>query len=144
MASHGIETYYLGPTNDPSLTRLAAAENLESGYSIADLRKLLDRVYADVRRDESHQLASAMQRQLFAGLRSVDPGLENWGVKRAPFIVLTATEMPAILAEVGCLSNEAEAQMLRSPAYRQHIAQALFNGIQSYASENVAPQKKGI
>jgi N-acetylmuramoyl-L-alanine amidase len=135
-ASHGIETYYLGPTKDPTLTKLAAEENLESGYSIADMRKLLDRVYADVRRDESHQLAFAVQQQLFAGLRAVDPGLENWGVKRAPFIVLTATEMPAILAEVGCLSNQGEAEMLRSPIYRQQIAQALFNGIQSYASEN--------
>jgi N-acetylmuramoyl-L-alanine amidase len=143
VASHGIETYYLGPTNDPSLTKLAADENLESGYSIADMRKLLDRVYAGVRRDESRQLASSVQRQLFAGLRNADPGLENWGVKRAPFIVLTATEMPAILAEVGCLSNQAEAQMLREPAYRQQIAQALFNGIASYASENAAPQKKG-
>src|SRR5437016_1228874 len=142
VASHGIETYYLGPTNDPSLTKLAAAENLESGYSIADLRKLLDRVYADVRRDESHQLASAMQRQLFAGLRSVDPGLENWGVKRAPFIVLTATEMPAILAEVGGLSNPIEAQMLRNPTYRQQIAQALFNGIQVYANENAEGRKQ--
>jgi len=141
-ASHGVETYYLGPTNDPSLTRLAAAENLVSGYSIADMRKLLDRVYADVRRDESHQLASTVQHQLFAGLRAVDPGLENWGVKRAPFIVLTATEMPAILAEVGCLSNEGEARMLRNPIYRQQIAQALFNGIQAYASENAEGRRQ--
>lgn len=140
--SHGIETYYLGPTNDPSLTKLAAAENLVSGYSIADMRKLLDRVYADVRRDESHQLASSVQQQLFAGLRAVDPGLENWGVKRAPFIVLTATEMPAILAEVGCLSNQIEAQMLRDPTYRQQIAQALFNGIQAYANENAEGRKQ--
>jgi N-acetylmuramoyl-L-alanine amidase len=140
--SHGIETYYLGPTNDPSLTKLAAAENLASGYSIADMRKLLDRVYADVRRDESHQLASSVQQQLFAGLRAVDPGLENWGVKRAPFIVLTATEMPAILAEVGCLSNQVEAEMLRNPTYRQQIAQALFNGIQAYANENAEGRKQ--
>ncbi len=136
-ASHGVETYYLGPTNDPSLTKLAAAENLDSGYSMADMRKLLERVYADVRRDESRQLASVVQKQLFAGLRAVDPGLENWGVKRAPFIVLTATEMPAILAEVGCLSNEREAKMLRSANYRQQIAQALFNGIHAYASGRV-------
>lgn len=140
--SHGIETYYLGPTNDPSLTKLAADENLGSGYSIADMRKLLDRVYADVRRDESHQLAAAVQQQLYSGLRAIDPGLENWGVKRAPFIVLTATEMPAILAEVGCLSNQAEARMLRSPIYRQQIAQALFNGIQAYATENSEGRKQ--
>jgi N-acetylmuramoyl-L-alanine amidase len=142
--NHGVETYYLGPTNDPTLTKLAATENLTSGYALADLRKLLDGVYADVRRDESQRLAAAVQHQLFSGLRGVDPGLENWGIKRAPFIVLVATEMPAILAEVGCLSNEREAEMLRSGAYRQQIAQALFHGIHAYASANDAPQKKGI
>jgi N-acetylmuramoyl-L-alanine amidase len=141
--NHGVETYYLGPTNDPSLTQLAAAENRTSGYALADLRKLLDRVYADVRRDESHRLANVVQHQLFSGLRGVDPGLENWGVKRAPFIVLVATDMPAILAEVGCLSNEREAEMLRSGAYREQIAQALFHGIHAYASANDAPQRKG-
>ena len=143
LASHGVETYYLGPTTDPSLTRLAAAENLASGYSVSDLHALLDRVYGDVRRDESRRLAATVQQQMFSGLRAIDPGLENWGVKRAPFIVLVATEMPAILAEVGCLSNDREAEMLGSATYRQQIAQALFHGIHAYASANDAPQKKG-
>jgi N-acetylmuramoyl-L-alanine amidase len=135
--AHGVETYYLGPTNDPSLTRLAAAENDISGYSIADLHKLLERVYADVRRDQSHQLASAVQQRLYSNLRAVDPGLENWGVKRAPFIVLVATDMPAVLAEVGCLSNEREAAMLGRNEYRQQIAQALFDGIHAYAKKGI-------
>ena len=135
IASHGIETYYLGPTKDPQLTQLAAEENGTSGYSLADLRKLLDRVYADVRRDESHRLAAAVQQQLFANLQTIDPGLENWGVKRAPFIVLVATDMPAVLAEVGCLSNTGEAAMLQQPQYRQQIAQALFRGIHEYAKK---------
>jgi N-acetylmuramoyl-L-alanine amidase len=133
--SHGVETYYLGPTRDPLLTQLAAEENGTSGYSIADLRRLLERVYADVRRDESHRLASVVQQQMFSDLRTIDPGLENWGVKRAPFIVLVATEMPAVLAEVGCLSNDREAQMLNRPEYRQQIAQALFRGIYEYAKK---------
>jgi N-acetylmuramoyl-L-alanine amidase len=139
--SHGIETYYLGPTNDPTLTRLAADENRTSGYSVADLRKLLDGVYADVRRDESHRLAAAVQQQLFTGLRAADPGVKDWGVKRAPFIVLVATGMPAVLAEVGCLSNDREAAMLGRPEYRQQIAQALFHGIHAYASAGDAPKK---
>jgi N-acetylmuramoyl-L-alanine amidase len=131
--SHGVETYYLGPTKDPLLTQLAAEENGTSGYSIADLRTLLDRVYADVRRDESRSLASDVQQQLYANLRATDPGLENWGVKRAPFIVLVGTDMPAVLTEVGCLSNDREAAMLSRPDYRQQIAQALFQGIGAYA-----------
>jgi N-acetylmuramoyl-L-alanine amidase len=131
--SRGIETYYLGATDDPSLTRLAAAENRVSGYSMADMRKLLDGVYADARSDESHALAAAVQRNLYTSLRAADPELRNWGVKRAPFVVLVGTNMPAILAEVGCISNEKEAAMLRRPEHRQRIADALFEGIQAYA-----------
>ncbi len=142
-SSHGVETYYLGPTSDPSLTRLAAEENSLSGYSMADLRKLLDGVYADVRRDESRQLARTVQQQLYSRLRSSDPGLENWGVKRAPFVVLVATDMPAILAEVGCISNDKEAAMLGRADYRQKIAEALFHGIDTYAGAAETPQKKG-
>lgn len=133
--SHGIETYYLGPTNDPSLNRLAADENRGSGYSVADLRKLLDGVYADARRDESHRLAEAVQKKLYDGVSGADPGVVNWGVKRAPFIVLVATEMPAILAEVGCLSNDGEAERLKQPDYRQRIAESLLSGIQEYAKQ---------
>lgn len=141
--SRGIETYYLGATSDPSLTALAARENRVSGYSVSDMRKLLEGVYADARRDESHELATAVQKQLFTSLRKDDAGLENWGVKRAPFIVLVATDMPAILAEVGCISNEKEAAMLRRPEYRQKIAAALFEGIRAYAGTNQSPPAKG-
>ncbi|HUP44425.1 MAG TPA: N-acetylmuramoyl-L-alanine amidase [Thermoanaerobaculia bacterium] len=142
-SSRGIETYYLGPTNDPSLTQLAASENSSSGYSLADLRDLLDGVYADARRDESRQLAASVQQHLYTRLRESDPGLENWGVKSAPFLVLVATDMPAILAEVGCLSNQKEAALLRTGEHRQQIAEALFHGIHAYAAANGAPQKKG-
>ncbi len=141
--SRGIETYYLGATSDPSLTALAAHENRVSGYSVSDMRKLLEGVYADARGEESHALATAVQKKLFTSLRNDDAGLENWGVKRAPFIVLVATDMPAILAEVGCISNEKEAAMLRRPEYRQKIAAALFEGIRAYAGTSQPPPSKG-
>ncbi len=131
--ARGVETYYLGATNDPYLTRLAAAENRESGYSMADMRGLLDRIYADVRQENSRTLAEVIQASLFRSLGKVNPGLENRGVKAAPFIVLLSTEMPAILAEVSCLSNEDEAALLTKPLYRQYIAEALAAGIRSYA-----------
>ena len=131
--ARGVETYYLGATDDPYLTRLAAAENRESGYSMADMRGLLDRIYADVRHDKSKTLAEIVQASLFRSLGKVNPGLENRGVKAAPFIVLLSTEMPAILAEVSCLSNEDEAELLTKPLYRQYIAEALAAGIRSYA-----------
>ena len=131
--SRGVETYFLGATQDPFLSRLAAAENRDSGYSMADMRQLLDRIYADVRQDNSRKLAGVVQSSLYHSLRRVNPGLENRGVKAAPFIVLLTTEMPAILAEVSCLSNDQEAALLSRPLYRQYIAEALAAGVRSYA-----------
>ncbi|HEX5718611.1 MAG TPA: N-acetylmuramoyl-L-alanine amidase [Thermoanaerobaculia bacterium] len=143
LKARGVETYYLGATDDPYLTRLAAAENRESGYSMADMRGLLDRIYADVRQEKSRTLAEVVQASLFRSLGKVNPGIENRGVKAAPFIVLLATEMPAILAEVSCLSNEDEAALLTKPLYRQYIAEALAAGIRSYA-DAVEGKPEGI
>ncbi|MEM6456569.1 MAG: N-acetylmuramoyl-L-alanine amidase [Acidobacteriota bacterium] len=131
----GVETYYLGPTDDPELTALAQKENRNSGYTLADLRTLLDGLYADVRQDHSRKLARRTQRSLYAALRIDNPDLQNRGVKTAPFVVLVATEMPAILAEVACLSNRDEALLLTRPRYRRHIAEALFEGIRRYADD---------
>lgn len=146
--SRGVETYYLGPTNDPYLTRLAASENRDSGYSMADMRQLLNRLYAGVRQDKSRKLAETVQSSLFQALGKVSPEIEDRGVKAAPFIVLLTTEMPAILAEVASLSNEEEARLLTKPLYRQYIAEALAEGIRGYAKsveggpEAVAPARK--
>jgi N-acetylmuramoyl-L-alanine amidase len=142
-ASRGIETYYLGATDDPTLTALAASENKVSGYSLADLRRILDGVYAGVRSEESSRLAHSVQERLYRNLKASDAKLENWGVKRAPFVVLVGTDMPAILAEVGCISNEQEAAMLARPDYRQEIAEALHDGILNYAASGDTSQKKG-
>lgn len=139
----GVETYFLGPTNDPHLSELARLENRDSGYSLADYRRLLDSIYADARSAESRRLAGAVQRALFTSLRRTTPELSNRGVKCAPFVVLVATEMPAILAEVSCLSNEHEARLLASPAYRQQIARALFEGIRNYSAPSEAAQRGG-
>lgn len=130
----GIETYYLGPADDPYLNDVARRENQNSGYAVADLRRLLDAVYADARGAASRQLATAVQKELFRTLRRTNPALEDRGVKTAPFVVLVATGVPAILAEVSCLSSDEEAALLATDPYRQDIAQALFAGIRDYAS----------
>jgi N-acetylmuramoyl-L-alanine amidase len=137
--SRGVETYYMGPTDDPYLTRLAAAENRESGYSLADMRRLLDRIYAGVRQDKSRKLAETVQSALFQSLGKyqslgkTSSEVQDRGVKTAPFIVLLSTDMPAILAEVSSMSNQEEARLLTKPLYRQYIAEALAKGIRAYA-----------
>jgi N-acetylmuramoyl-L-alanine amidase len=135
VTARGVETFYLGPSEHPDHDAIAAAENQHSGYSLADLRTLLDGIYVDARRDESKRLARSVQDAVMRRLRQTDPALDDRGIKSAPFVVLVATEMPAILAEVSCLSNPDEAERLGAAVHRQAIAEALVNGIQAFSKQ---------
>ncbi len=139
-ANRGIETYYLGPSDDPFVIELASAENRESGYSLADVRQLLDGIYSDLRQQESRRLAAAVQRRLVGTVREVSHDVRDRGVRSAPFLVLVETEMPAILAEVASLSSPEEARLLAQAEYRDRLARALFDGIRAYslATEQLA------
>jgi N-acetylmuramoyl-L-alanine amidase len=139
-ANRGIETYYLGPSDDPFITDLASAENRESGYSMADMRQLLDGIYSDLRQQESRRLAAAVQRRLVAAASAVSREVRDRGVRSAPFLVLVETEMPAILAEVASLASPEEARLLTQAEYRDRLARALFDGIRTYslATEHLA------
>ena len=70
----------------------------------------------------SYPLAANIQRELsrFSNSR---------GVKRARFHVLRNNARPAVLVEGGFLSNPAEARKIRSPFYRQRLADAIVRGI---------------
>jgi N-acetylmuramoyl-L-alanine amidase len=138
-----LETYYVGATNDPAVIKLASIENRDSGYSLADYRRLLEKIYLDTRRDESHRLAKTINTELYQSLSQLNPELENRGVKMAPFAVLVGTQMPAVLAEVSCLSNEDDVKLLTNAEYREKIAQALLRGIRSYANNLNGSDKKG-
>ena len=138
-----LETYYVGPSDDPAIVKLATSENRDSGYSMADYRRLLEKTYLDARRHESHLLAKTVNTTLFQSLNTVNPELENRGVKMAPFVVLLGTQMPAILVEVSALSNEEEVNLLTNGDYREKIALALYNGIHAYAKNLNGAARKG-
>lgn len=137
-----VETYVLGTTTDERIQRLAGDENRESGYTLADYRRLLEGVLVDARSGESRKLAESVQGGLVASLRPSVPKLEDHGVKEAPFVVLIATEMPGILAEVSTVSNDDEARRLKDEGYRQTIARALADGILAYAEARNHPPSK--
>ena len=58
----------------------------------------------------------------------------NRGSKSAGYYVLRNTWIPAILVEVGFLSNVQEEKLLNTEEYRQKIAEGVAQGIINYAS----------
>jgi N-acetylmuramoyl-L-alanine amidase len=79
--------------------------------------------------------ASEIQQSLYAGLAARNPGIRNRGVKEAEYVVLTGTQMPAVLAEISYVSSPADEDRLQGSEYRQVIAEALYRGIVRYREE---------
>jgi N-acetylmuramoyl-L-alanine amidase len=138
-----LETYYVGPTDDPATLKLASRENRDSAYALSDYKQILEKIYVDARRDESRAFAKTIQSRLFRSLKPKNPPLQNRGVKTAPFVVLIGTRMPAVLVEISSLSNEGDVELLTKMDYRENIALALFEGIRGYASGFNALDGKG-
>ena len=144
----GIETYIQSfRASDIDAMATAARENAMSTKPLNELKSELDRIFADLAKDdkleESLQLAHAVQGSLVDTMKPIKGHVVNLGVKRAFFYVLINTEMPSILAEVGFISNPDEEKLLRTNEYKQSIAEALYQGVKKYV-EARSPQMMGI
>lgn len=108
----GIETYCLTPKGLPS----TASSRPDS------------RAFGGNRHDRANViLAYQVQRSLVRATSGKDRG-----VRRARFQVLKEATCPAVLVEVGFLSNPSEAQRIASSSHRDLIAQAVDTGIRSF------------
>ncbi|MGE5205269.1 MAG: N-acetylmuramoyl-L-alanine amidase, partial [Chlamydiota bacterium] len=132
--ARGVETYYLNFTTSRDALEVAARENAVSDQSIYQLQTLVKSITLQEKVEESREFAADVQRALYTGLGTRNPAIHDRGVKKAPFVVLIGAKMPSILAEISFVSNPQDERKLRSPAYRQHIALALYRGVAQYAS----------
>jgi N-acetylmuramoyl-L-alanine amidase len=83
--------------------------------------------------EESHELAADVDRELYGGLAAGNAGLKDRGVKKAPFVVLIGANMPSVLAEISFVTNAQDASELRTPGYRERVAESLYRGVAQYA-----------
>ena len=132
--ARGVETYYLNFTSSAEALDVAARENAASDKSIHELQDLVKKIALKEKIEESREFASNVQRALHTGLAAKSPGIRDRGVKKAPFIVLIGANMPSILAEISFVSNPGDERRLRTPEYRQRIAESLYRGISKYVS----------
>ena len=130
--ARGLETYYLNLATTPDAERVAARENASTMKRLSELQGLLQKVMNNSKISESRELASHVQGSLASGLLGAKKDKRNRGVKTAPFYVLLGAQMPAVLVEVGFISNKSDQKLLSASDYRQKIAQSIANGIRNY------------
>lgn len=128
--TYGYETFYLSdnPTDDEA--RAVAA--LENGVINPKETKL-----NSVNKILSGMLDTELIRQSQTLATFVDEGYKknltplsiSRGIKTARFYVLEGSMMPAILTEIGFLSNYSEEKRLRQEAYLKKVSKGIADGI---------------
>ena len=130
--ARGVETYVLSFASNPEAEAVAARENATSASAMHNLPSIVRAIALNNKLDESRDLAAMVQQSLAARLSKTNPTLRSRGVKKAPFVVLIGAGMPSVLAEIGFITNTQESALVKTPAYRQRIAESLHAAVMQY------------
>ena len=82
-------------------------------------------------RQESLSLAQTVHAALASNIKS-----KNRGLFKSKFYVINHTTAPAILVEIGFISNDGERAELVSDKRKQATAKAIAEGVENYFKEN--------
>ena len=130
---HGIESYIfdLLPTDEHAAT-LAERENAEAQVDL--IHFIESSLHKRGSEKFSWEAAKTTQSILVSKLNVKDRNVNapDGAVKRAPFRVLADTKMPAILIELGFLSNRSEHGQLTSSKRQQQIAEAVALAVKKF------------
>ena len=149
-ATRGFETYFLSEARTEHERRVAALENAAQDFenqdegpsNNPDLSFILTEL-----RTLDHQHWSALLAEMIQGqLAQVHPG-PNRGVKQGPLAVITNALMPAVLVEVGFLTNPDEESLLTRETFQENTATAIASAVRDffrrYPTGGTPPQLEG-
>ena len=151
----GVESFVMGLSKSKANMDVARKENadilLEKDYKSNSAYQGFDpnspessiifAMFQNAYLDKSLTFAEMIQKQYGKSLSTV-----NRGVKQAEFMVLYMSAMPAVLTEIGFISNPTEEALMMSDAGQAKIAIALFNAFMAYkcAEEGGQPIAKPV
>ena len=134
--ARGAETYFLswdgGDADSDALARREGS-HAPSGASSSER---IDLVLWEMAQAEHLGRSSLLAEEIQDEMNSL-AGIPSRGVKQAPFRVLVGAAMPAVLVEVGFLSNAEEEAQLAGTPYRERVAAALAAAIERFRAESI-------
>ncbi|HKC50889.1 MAG TPA: N-acetylmuramoyl-L-alanine amidase [Myxococcota bacterium] len=131
----GVETYLLDTRYDKQTARVAARENGTSVEQLSELHMLLASLKLGNNERYAARYANLVQSSLIRRLRKSYDATVDLGVKRGPFLVLFQADMPAILVEVGFVSNAAEGRRMASRDFARAAAEGIADGVSAYREQ---------
>ena len=136
--AEGISTYVLsrGAANREDL-ELAARENGVPVRRLSEVRFIIDDLFTGARKNESLRLAKTVNDSIVRNVSARFAGVQNLGLKQAPFYVLVGARMTAVLVESSFISNRREEERLRDPAYLDRIADGVAEAVRYYGQNGI-------
>lgn len=134
--ARGSETYFLSADASDELARKAAETENASAAAAPnaaasnDLKLILWDLAQQEYLKESSRFATDVQEEMNA-----IAGIQNRGVKQAPFKVLVGATMPAALVEVAFISNPDEEAKLKDDAFVTTVVDALTRAVVRYKTD---------
>jgi N-acetylmuramoyl-L-alanine amidase len=135
----GAETYVLGLARTKESLEVAKRENSvilqeeghEKKYNFDPLPSesyiMFEMVHNTASKKLSHDLASYVQKEMRSNSQRIDRGVEPAG-----FLVLWKVAMPAVLIELGFISNKEEEEYLMSDRGQQSLAMSIYRAFKAY------------
>lgn len=139
----GLEYYIMAPPSDKDAMQLAVTENREiaSGEDSkvaterSDKRtQLLLKILGDMQQNDKINESTQLCEGLHANAKA--EGLPMRKVGQAPFFVLRGAAMPAVLVEMGFITDAAEAKKLNTESYRDKLCRSIAVGIVKYIKDH--------
>jgi N-acetylmuramoyl-L-alanine amidase len=130
-AAYGFETFFLSDAITEDARRVEAMENAAVQFEEPRDRTPLDFIMHDLRQNQYLRESSDWAQLVQNRLAQVHPG-HNRGVKQARFAVLNGAFMPAVLVELGFITNREEERMLRDPQKQEAFARQLAESVRDF------------
>ncbi len=115
----------------PEYTRTLVDEKT-TGRENADIAAILN----SMREEEISMESNLLAREILAGLDgAVGARSGNRGMRLMDWYVVRNARMPAVLTEVGFVSNEEEAARLADEAYLKEVAAGIYSGVSAFIGQ---------